>query len=96
VSRRAPRRLSLAVGELSATLAPATMLAHVQEMWAATVGEAIADSARPTGERGGVLTITCSAAVWAQELKLMEGELIPRLNLALGAEAIRELRCRTA
>jgi predicted nucleic acid-binding Zn ribbon protein len=39
--------------------------------------------------------VTCSAAVWAQELDLMAGELIPRLNAAIGTEAIRELRCRT-
>jgi predicted nucleic acid-binding Zn ribbon protein len=42
-----------------------------------------------------VLTITCEASVWAQELTLMQGDLIPRLNAALGGEAIRELRCRT-
>jgi hypothetical protein len=33
--------------------------------------------------------------VWAHELSLMAGELIPRLNDALGRDAIRELRCRT-
>jgi hypothetical protein len=33
--------------------------------------------------------------VWAQELDLMADELIARLNLALGAERIHELRCRT-
>ena len=42
-----------------------------------------------------MLTITCDAAVWAQELKLMEAQLIPRLNAALGGDDIRELRCRT-
>jgi hypothetical protein len=43
-----------------------------------------------------VLTVSCEAAVWAQELELIAPELIPRLNAALGADAIRELRCRTA
>jgi hypothetical protein len=33
--------------------------------------------------------------VWAQELDLMAGELIPRLNAALGGDGVRELRCRT-
>jgi predicted nucleic acid-binding Zn ribbon protein len=42
-----------------------------------------------------VLTVTCAAAVWAQELDLMASQLIPRINDALGVEAIRELRCRT-
>jgi len=58
-------------------------------------GPAISSSATPTAERDGVLTVTCAAAVWAQELDLMAGELIPRLNEALGEQLIRELRCRT-
>jgi len=58
-------------------------------------GEAVAQAAAPTAERGGVLTVTCSAAVWAQELTLMSSRLIERLNQALGEELVRELRCRT-
>jgi predicted nucleic acid-binding Zn ribbon protein len=77
-------------------LSPATTLARVQEIWEPATGAAIAASARPTGEREGVLTVSCEAAVWAQELELIAPELIPRLNAALGAQAIRELRCRTA
>jgi predicted nucleic acid-binding Zn ribbon protein len=80
---------------LATTLAPATTLARVQEVWERTTGPAIAAAARPTAERDGVLTVLCDAAVWAQELDLMGSELVPRLNAALGAEAIRELRCRT-
>ena len=95
MSRPAPRSLSVALEGLASTLAPATTLARVQEIWESTVGPAIAAAARPAGERDGVLTIRCDAAVWAQELDLMAGELIPRLNAALGDEPIRELRCRT-
>jgi predicted nucleic acid-binding Zn ribbon protein len=95
VSRAAPRALAAALQELTSTLAPASTLARVQEVWERTAGPALAASARPTAERDGVLTVTCAAAVWAQELDLMAGELIPRLNAALGAERIRELRCRT-
>jgi len=39
--------------------------------------------------------VTCTAAVWAQELDLMADELVLGLNAALGDETIRELRCRT-
>jgi len=95
VSRAAPRTLSLALEDLNSRLAPASTLARVQEAWDAVAGQAIASQARPTAERGGVLTITCVAAVWAQELDLMAGELIARLNAAPGVEGIRELRCRT-
>jgi predicted nucleic acid-binding Zn ribbon protein len=95
VSRRAPRSLSAALKGLTRTLAPATTLARVQEIWEPTAGPAIAQAARPTAERDGILTVTCSAAVWAQELDLMAGDLTQSLNAALGADTIRELRCRT-
>jgi predicted nucleic acid-binding Zn ribbon protein len=95
VSRAAPRMLSVALGDLAATLAPATNLARVQEIWDRAAGAAIAACARPTAERNGVLTVTCAAAVWAQELDLMAAQLISRINDALGGEVIRELRCRT-
>ena len=67
----------------------------MQEVWERAAGPAIAAAARPSAERAGVLTVACEAAVWAQELELMAPELIARLNAALGAEAISELRCRT-
>jgi predicted nucleic acid-binding Zn ribbon protein len=87
--------LARALQALTAGLAPASQLARVQELWGSVAGELIAAEARPTGERDGVLTITCSAAVWAQELDLMSGELLERLNDALGARRIHALRCRT-
>ncbi|MGH2865458.1 MAG: DciA family protein [Solirubrobacteraceae bacterium] len=95
MSRTAPRTLALALGELTAALAPASTLARVQEVWEEVAGVAIAASARPTAEHEGLLTITCQAAVWAQELDLMAGELIPRLNAALSGDPICALRCRT-
>jgi predicted nucleic acid-binding Zn ribbon protein len=95
VSRSAPRRLSVALDGITGTLAPASTLARVQEAWGRAAGSAIADAAAPSAERDGVLTITCSAAVWAQELELMAPELLGRLNAALGAELLHKLRCRT-
>jgi predicted nucleic acid-binding Zn ribbon protein len=68
----------------------------VQELWERAVGPTVAAAANPTAERDGVLTVTCTAAVWAQELDLLACELIPRVNSALGTESIRELRCRIA
>ena len=94
--RAAPRTLESAMAHLRSDLAPASTLARVQECWERAVGEAIASAARPTGEHEGVLEVTCEAAVLAQELDLMAIELIPRLNAALGDQAITKLRCRTA
>jgi predicted nucleic acid-binding Zn ribbon protein len=95
MSNAAPRLLSTALESFTASLAPTTTLARVQSVWARVAGPAIATAARPTAERDGVLTITCEAATWAQELDLMAAQLVPRLNAALEREAILELRCRT-
>jgi predicted nucleic acid-binding Zn ribbon protein len=64
-------------------------------VWPQVVGSAIAEAALPVAERGGVLTVQCSAAVWSQELTMMGDELVARLNSALGEGLLRGLRCRT-
>jgi predicted nucleic acid-binding Zn ribbon protein len=74
-------------------LAPQTLLAEVQRIWPAAVGTGIAAEAQPTSERGGVLLVSCSASVWAQELDLMAPMILERLNQALGAERLERLRC---
>jgi predicted nucleic acid-binding Zn ribbon protein len=94
--RHEPRQLSHAIAALADRLAPQTTLADVQRVWVAAVGDVIAAQAEPTRERDGVLTVTCSSAVWAQELDLMGPELAQRLNAALGAETITALRCSAA
>jgi predicted nucleic acid-binding Zn ribbon protein len=96
VRSRTLRPFQSAIEQLSAELAPASTLARVQAVWERAAGPAILTAARPTAEHDGVLTLTCTAAVWAQELDLMSFELIERLNAELGSPAIRELRCRTA
>lgn len=95
MSRRAPRPLALALEPLRDALAPATLLAEVQRLWPEVAGAAIAREASPTAARGGVLTISCSASVWAQELDLMAPMLLQRLNAALGDAEVQRLRCVT-
>ena len=94
--RRAPRPVSLAMSDLADRLAPQTLLAQVQRVWPAVVGEAIAAEATPTADRGGTLQVTCRSAVWAQELDLMGPELVGRLNAAIGADLVVALRCSAA
>lgn len=96
MSRRAPRQAGLALGALVDGLAPLTLLAEVQRVWAGVVGEAVAAEATPTADRGGTLTVTCRSAVWAQELDLMGPDVVARLNAALGREAVAGLRCSAA
>ena len=92
--RRSPRPLAVAVNAAVERLAPDTLLAQVQTTWAQAAGEAVARAATPTAEREGVITVTCQAAVWAQELDLLGPALVERMNAAIGRPAVRSLRCR--
>ncbi len=91
--RRSPRSLSYALDGLREDLAPQTLLAEVQRVWVEAVGVSIANQARPVSERGGALTVSCSASVWAQELHLMAPTIIEQLNQVLTAGRISRLRC---
>jgi len=91
--RRSPRPLSLPLGHLRDDLEPESLLAEVQRAWRAAVGVAIAGEAEPTSERGGVVTVSCSASVWAQELDLMAPAILERLNGLLRSGRVTRLRC---
>jgi len=81
--RRAPRRLGSALRPARGRARPRTLLAAVQEAWPATAGNAIAAEAEPVAERDGVITVACRSATWAQELDLLQSELLERLNSGL-------------
>jgi predicted nucleic acid-binding Zn ribbon protein len=92
--RRAPRP---AAGALRAALeraAPQTPLAAVQAAWAETVGERVAAAAQPVAEREGAVVVECSDPVWAEELDLMQADLLNRLGGRLGEQAPTSLRFR--
>jgi predicted nucleic acid-binding Zn ribbon protein len=93
--RRSPRPLGPALEMLRDTMAPATLLAQIQRVWPQAVGAAIAGEATPSQERGGVLTVSCSASVWAHELDLMGPVILSRLNELLDGGAVERLRCVT-
>jgi predicted nucleic acid-binding Zn ribbon protein len=90
--RRGPRPLAAALDQLTAELAPATLLAEVQRSWPQAAGEAFAAQSQPVAERDGVITVACSSAVWAQELDLLSERVVERLNGELGRPAVRGLR----
>lgn len=91
--RRAPRPASHAFERMAAEWAPATALAAIQRAWPEAVGDAVARESEPVSERGGVVTISCRSAVWAQELDLMGPDLIGRLNAVLEQAEVTSLRC---
>jgi predicted nucleic acid-binding Zn ribbon protein len=76
--------------------APKTGLAAVQAAWSAALGERLAEVATPVSERAGTLTVECVDGVWAQELDLMQEQLLQRLREELGERAPKALRFRVA
>jgi predicted nucleic acid-binding Zn ribbon protein len=77
---KSPRSIAAALRELRAEQAPATLLGAAQGVWGEVVGERIAAEAQPVSERGGTVTVACRTATWAQELDLLQRELLDRLN----------------
>jgi predicted nucleic acid-binding Zn ribbon protein len=92
--RRAPRAAATALRAALAGAAPKTRLAAVQAAWAETVGARVAAAAQPVAERGRAVVVECSDPVWAEELDLMQADLLARLAERLGDQAPESLRFR--
>lgn len=90
--RAQPRTIADAVRAVRAGVTPATPLAAAQAAWPPAVGERIAARSAPIRERSGQLTVGCSTATWAQELDLLQDELLERLNSELSEPAVSSLR----
>lgn len=94
--RRAPRRAGEAFRVARDRAAPRTGLAAAQAAWSEALGERLAEVANPVSERAGTLTVECADGVWAQELDLMQEQLLERLREVLGEGAPEALRFRVA
>jgi predicted nucleic acid-binding Zn ribbon protein len=95
MSRRpAPRPAADALRSALERAAPKTRLAAVQAAWAEAVGEQVATAAQPVAERDGEVVVECSDPVWAEELNLMQAQLLERLGERLGEQAPQALRFR--
>jgi predicted nucleic acid-binding Zn ribbon protein len=86
-SRRAPRPLAAAITDALERAEPETLLAAVQSVWGAAVGEAIAREAAPVSERSGVVTVACSSSAWAQELDLLGERILEKIRPELPSGA---------
>jgi predicted nucleic acid-binding Zn ribbon protein len=94
--RRAPRQAGEAFRVVRERAAPKTGLAAAQAAWTEALGERLAEVATPISERSGTLTVECVDGVWAQELDLMQVQLLERLREALGERAPEALKFRVA
>jgi predicted nucleic acid-binding Zn ribbon protein len=62
------------------------------ELWPEVVGPLTAQNARPAAIKGRLLLVNVSSAPWTQQLQYLKGELIEKLNRALGREAVEDIR----
>jgi predicted nucleic acid-binding Zn ribbon protein len=83
--RERPQQAAAAFRAALEVSAPATPLAIVQSAWRSAVGDAIAAQAQPVAERDGVVTVSCRSSTWAQELDLMQEQLLVKVNAVLAA-----------
>ena|SRR5215212_6358847 len=77
---RSPRSIDASLRAVRRRAEPRTLLAAAQSAWPDAVGPGVAAQAEPVAEREGILTIACRSATWAQELDLMQEELLARLR----------------
>ena len=80
LGRDEPHPLGAALDAVRADVAPLTLLAAVQEAWPEVAGATVAAQAEVRSEKHGVVTVACRSATWAQELDLMQVELLGRLR----------------
>ncbi len=67
-------------------------MAKIWALWRSAVGDAIAQNARPSGFKGSLLLINVSNSAWLQHLTFLKSEIIGKLNKALNAERVKELK----
>jgi len=84
MGRRNARPISAALSGVLEQAAPKTPLAAIQMAWPKAVGPAIDRVASPISEKDGVITVSCGSASWAEQLDLLQNELLKRLQVALG------------
>ena len=65
---------------------------RIWKVWDGVVGERIAEHARPSWIRKGVLMVKVTDSVWLQDLEFMAEMIREKLNSRLQREAIRKIR----
>ncbi len=93
---RPPKPLAGSLARVRERIAPKTPLAEVQRVWGEAVGPQIAAVTEVAAERDGTVTVECSSTVWAQELELMSGQLLAKLERELDGPGPQKLRFRSS
>ena len=65
---------------------------RIRQQWAQLVGEATAARSWPVSLRQGVLSVNVADSTWHQELVFLKADILARLQDAIGADAVSEIR----
>ena len=67
-------------------------LIRVWHVWDSIVGEVIAKNAKPAAFKGRILLVYVTSSTWVHQLQFLKGEMITKLNAALGKSLIDDLK----
>lgn len=70
---------------------PESRAVVLQRTWAQAVGEKVSARCRARSFADGVLTVEVTDSSWAPQLRAMTGELIGKVNAALGNSWVRRI-----
>ena len=94
MKRRDFRPIADYISRYKKVSAPDNYLAQIQSIWNEAVGDAIASNSHPNSERDGVVRVTCTSSVWAQELELMSPQIVEKVNEILGDSWLKGIEAR--
>ncbi|MCP2276729.1 Predicted nucleic acid-binding protein, contains Zn-ribbon domain (includes truncated derivatives) [Nocardia amikacinitolerans] len=60
--------------------------------WAGVVGEDIASHATPIALKDGVLSIAAESTAWATQLRMLQGQILAKINAAVGHGVVTQLK----
>lgn len=66
--------------------------AQIFSSWTEIVGADVAAKCKPTSLKGGVLKVRTDSPAWASEFRYLAAEIAGRINAALGAEVVCEIK----
>lgn len=60
--------------------------------WEDIIGEEISKKAKPKRLKKGLLYVSVTTSTWANELNLMSGQIIRKINSYIGEDIVKEIR----
>jgi predicted nucleic acid-binding Zn ribbon protein len=67
-------------------------LIQVWQVWDSTLGEIIAQNAKPAAFKGRILLVHVTNSTWIHQFQFLKNEMIAKLNNALGKPLIDDLK----